>query len=139
MGEDFFGQVKQFNKVFGLPLPPRPTFEGEERLLQFGNMLSEEVREMDDIPMIADNRNNELDVLVSLADWLGDVIVYCTSEAMRHGIPIEDVLRIIMGSNMSKLDEMGLPIVRDGKVQKGPNYYKPEPHIRALLEERMTK
>ena len=40
---------------------------------------------------------------------------------------IEDVFREIQASNMSKLGEDGLPILReDGKVMKGPQYFRPD-------------
>ena len=46
---------------------------------------------------------------------------------------IEEVFNEIQRSNMSKLGEDGKPIYReDGKVLKGPNYFKPD--IRAILE-----
>ncbi len=43
---------------------------------------------------------------------------------MQH--KIEEIFDEIQRSNMSKLDENGNPIYReDGKVMKGPNYFKP--------------
>ena len=45
-----------------------------------------------------------------------------------HGMQdkIEDIFDEIQKSNMSKLDNNGNPIYReDGKVMKGPNYFKP--------------
>jgi len=72
--------------------------------------------------------------LVEIADLLGDIVVYCRSEALKYGIPLEGVLDIIMDSNESKLGADGLPIYNeDGKFLKGPNYWRPEPMIRALL------
>ena len=47
---------------------------------------------------------------------------------IEHGLQdkIDDVFNEIQRSNMSKLDEDGQPIFReDGKVLKGPNYFKP--------------
>jgi hypothetical protein len=45
-----------------------------------------------------------------------------------------EVFLEIQRSNMSKLDENGKPIYReDGKVMKGPNYFKPD--IKAVLGE----
>jgi predicted HAD superfamily Cof-like phosphohydrolase len=47
---------------------------------------------------------------------------------IEHGLQdkIEDVFNEIQRSNMSKLGEDGQPIFReDGKVLKGPNYFKP--------------
>ena len=75
------------------------------------------------------------DVLVAIADLLGDVIVYCRSEALKYGLPLEEVLDVIMDSNESKLGADGKPIYDgNGKFLKGPNYWKPEPRIKALLE-----
>jgi hypothetical protein len=48
---------------------------------------------------------------------------------LKHGLQhkIEEVFREIQSSNMSKLDGNGEPIYReDGKVLKGPNYFKPD-------------
>lgn len=51
---------------------------------------------------------------------------------MQH--KIEEVFEEIQRSNMSKLGENGKPIYReDGKVLKGPNYFKPE--IKRILDE----
>ena len=50
---------------------------------------------------------------------------------MQH--KIEAVFEEIQRSNMSKLGEDGQPIYReDGKVLKGPNYFKPR--IQQILE-----
>jgi predicted HAD superfamily Cof-like phosphohydrolase len=46
---------------------------------------------------------------------------------------IEDVFEEIQASNMSKLGLDGKPIYReDGKVMKGPKYFKP--NIKAILD-----
>ena len=48
---------------------------------------------------------------------------------LEHGLQskIEEVFDEIQRSNMSKLAEDGSPIYReDGKVLKGPNYFKPK-------------
>ena len=40
---------------------------------------------------------------------------------------IDEIFSEIQNSNMSKLDADGIPIYReDGKVLKGPNYFKPD-------------
>ena len=73
--------------------------------------------------------------MTDLADWLGDIVVYCASEARRWGIPLNRVLNVIMESNFSKLDADGQPIYDErGKVMKGPNYWKPEPKIKEVLD-----
>ena len=77
------------------------------------------------------------DIAVALADLLGDIMVYCRSEALKYGLPLEEVLDVIMDSNESKLGPDGNPIYdANGKFLKGPNYWKPEPRIKALLEAR---
>ena len=79
-------------------------------------------------------REQVLDVMAELSDWLGDLVVYCASEARRWGLPLPEVLRVIMESNFSKLGADGKPIYDErGKVMKGPNYWKPEPKLRDML------
>ena len=66
--------------------------------------------------------------LVEVADALGDMLYILCGTIIEHGLQdkIEDVFNEIQRSNMSKLGEDGLPIFRkDGKVLKGPNYFKP--------------
>ena len=88
----------------------------------------------DDIVAALERGVPELEALTMLADLLGDIQVYCASEMSKFGLPLDDVLGIIMQSNFSKLGADGNPIYDErGKVQKGPNYWKPEPKIQALL------
>ncbi len=78
--------------------------------------------------------------MVSLSDLLADVVVYCYSEARRWGIPLDEVLSIVMDSNESKLGADGRPI-KDarGKFLKGPNYWSPEKHISLLLMRKLRE
>ena len=64
---------------------------------------------------------------VEIADALGDGIYVKYGHAIERGIPLDDVLREIHRSNMSKLGNDGKPVLRgDGKVLKGPNYSPPD-------------
>lgn len=82
----------------------------------------------------AQRLENRLDLLTALADLLGDIQVYCASEMAKFGLPLDGVQSIIMQSNFSKMGADGKPIYDEqGKLQKGPDYWKPEPKIRALL------
>lgn len=134
-------KIEEFNKLYALPWRSTPGFgsssreEIQKRIKDFMSILSEEVMEGIDIrDMIADNAT-PLDVLTALADWLGDIQIYCMSEMKRYGLPNDLILTCIMASNMSKLGEDGIPIYDErGKVSKGPNYWKPEPQIRRALE-----
>ncbi len=111
-----------------------------DRLVKFKATLMDEVHEIDDIVTIANSGASKLEVAVALADLLGDIIVYCRSEALKYGLPLEEVLDLIMDSNESKLGPDGNPIYdQNGKFLKGPNYWKPEPKIRELLANLMTQ
>jgi predicted HAD superfamily Cof-like phosphohydrolase len=66
--------------------------------------------------------------LTEIADALGDMLYILCGTIIEHGLQdkIEAVFDEIQKSNMSKLGEDGQPIYRaDGKVIKGPNYFKP--------------
>lgn len=66
--------------------------------------------------------------MVEIADALGDMLYILCGTILSHGMQdvIEDVFDEIQRSNMSKLGADGNPIYReDGKVMKGPNYFKP--------------
>ena len=111
-----------------------------ERLAKFKATLLDEVHEIDEIVQLAKTGGNPVDVAVAIADVLGDIMVYCRSEALKYGLPLEAVLDVIMDSNESKLGADGKPIYdANGKFLKGPNYWKPEPRIKALLESRGIK
>lgn len=75
------------------------------------------------------------DVLVDLADWLGDIMVYVRSEAMKYGIPLEECLEAINGSNFTKLPADGIPIHdENGKFLKDMSrFIPPEPAIKTIL------
>jgi len=146
------------NAMYNLPIAPIPSvvweaewqrakFPGvskhstneciKKRLNDFFNkqtsILADELEEHSDLKPLLNNED-KIDFLVGLADLLGDIQVYCASEMARFGIPNEEVLKIIMESNESKLDADGKPIYNEqGKFMKGPNYWKPEPKIRELL------
>jgi predicted HAD superfamily Cof-like phosphohydrolase len=106
-----------------------------ERLQAFKSILSEEINEIDEIIEAAQKQAPAIEVLTMLADLLGDIQVYCASEMAKFGLPLDEVLAIIMQSNFSKLGADGKPIYDErGKVQKGPDYWKPEPKIQACLQ-----
>lgn len=136
MAKTFRDRIQSMNEMYKLPVNDAPyLFEStDERLLKFKKTLLDEVHEIDDIVGCIRKGASDLDVQVAIADLLGDVIVYCRSEAMKYGIPLEEVLDVIMDSNESKLGADGKPIYdENGKFLKGPAYWKPEPRIKELL------
>lgn len=120
--------VADFHQAFGLGISqqPRADLGPEKNLLRF-NLMDEENREY----LEAANRGD----LVEVADALGDMLYILCGTILEHGMQakIGEVFEEIQRSNMSKLGADGKPVYReDGKVLKGPNYFRPD--IRAILD-----
>ncbi|MEK6591697.1 MAG: pyrophosphatase [Pseudomonadota bacterium] len=139
MKKSFAQRIAAMNAMYKLPANDHPSLPADvaDRLTKFKATLLDELHEIDDIVALAKNSAAPADIAVAIADLLGDIMVYCRSEALKYGLPLEEVLDIIMDSNESKLDTDGKPIYdANGKFLKGPNYWKPEPKIKALLAAR---
>ena len=113
--------VTEFHSAFGLGMKNTPTADiGEARNMLRFNLMKEENEEY-----LEAAQNNDL---VEVADALGDMLYILCGTIIEHGMQekITEVFEEIQRSNMSKLGEDGKPIYReDGKVLKGPNYFKP--------------
>lgn len=139
----FAEAIKRFNAIYKLDSNEMPTLLGSDRIKNFKDILLEEVHEADVLmekyqAVETGDMSSEqkLALLTEMSDWLGDLVVYCASEARRWGLPLDKILGIIMESNFSKLGADGEPIYdARGKVMKGPDYWKPEPKISAMLQE----
>lgn len=120
--------VQDFHEAFGLGVEKKPTSNlSEEKLLLRYNLMAEENDEY-----LEAAKNNDL---VEVADALGDMLYILCGTILEHGMQhkIEEVFEEIQRSNMSKLGTDGQPIYReDGKVMKGPNYFKPD--IESILK-----
>jgi predicted HAD superfamily Cof-like phosphohydrolase len=147
----FFEQIENFNAMYRLESHSKPTLLPLKRLNQFYEILKEEVEEGLELAekyqalqgsekelieaQIPSDSQASVEILTEMADWLGDIIVYCASEAKRWGLPLEKILEVIMESNFSKLDDKGQPIYdHRGKVMKGPGYWRPEERIQQLIQ-----
>ena len=63
----------------------------------------------------------------NLVKELSDLVFVCYQFAATYGINLDKAMTLVFESNMSKLDDNGMPIYReDGKVLKGPNYQAPD-------------
>lgn len=113
--------VFEFHSAFGLGINHSPKADlGEPKNLLRYKLMREENEEY----LEAANNND----LIEVADALGDMLYILCGTIIEHGMQhkIEEVFNEIQRSNMSKLGEDGKPIYReDGKVLKGPNYFKP--------------
>ena len=114
--------VKQFHDTYkiGYSNDPIADLGPKKNKLRF-KLMSEENEEYLD----ASNNND----IIEVADALGDMLYILCGTIIEHGMQdiIEPVFDEIQKSNMSKLGKDGNPIFReDGKVMKGPNYFKPD-------------
>ena len=120
--------VKEFHKAFKLDYldEPKADLGTDKNKLSF-NLMKEENEEYFE----AANNND----MVEVADALGDMLYILCGTIIEHGMQhkIDEIFSEIQNSNMSKLGADGNPIYReDGKVLKGPNYFKP--NIKGVLE-----
>ena len=120
--------VKLFHKKFNIDYLNKPTANIPEEIKQLRFKLMEE----ENLEYLKATRENDL---VEIADALGDMLYILCGTIISHGLQnkIEEIFQEIQSSNMSKLGKNGKPIYReDGKVLKGPNYFKPD--IRKILK-----
>ena len=122
MIEKPINSVKTFHDAFNIDVSVSPTVDLplDKIKLRF-KLMSEENKEYFEA---AKNKD-----LIEIADALGDMLYILCGTILTHGMQdkIEEVFNAIQDSNMSKLGEDGKPIFRkDGKVLKGPNYFKPD-------------
>jgi len=113
--------VQKFHETFGLGVSHemKADLGVQKNNLRFELMREENEEYLDAV------RDNDL---IEIADALGDMLYILCGTIVEHGLQhkIEQVFDEIQRSNMSKLGEDGKPIYReDGKVLKGPNYFKP--------------
>ena len=114
--------VKLFHTTYGLGISEnmKADLGTQKNNLRFDLMKEENEEYLEAV------QNNDI---VEIADALGDMLYILCGTILEHGLQhkIEAVFNEIQRSNMSKLGADGKPIYReDGKVMKGPNYFKPD-------------
>ena len=123
------GFVKEFHEAFGIDNKEQPTAQLAESTIELRHRLMQEENE----EYLTAAKEGDL---VEIADALGDMLYILCGTILSHGFQdkIEEVYREIQRSNMSKLDEKGMPIYReDGKVMKSSLYFPPD--IKRILGE----
>ena len=122
MSKTTLEQVKEFHETYGLPVKDAPDISDPKTNALRINLLAEEVEELKEALEAGD--------MIEVLDALTDIQYVLDGAYLSFGMQdlktpaFEEVQR----SNMSKLGEDGKPIVReeDGKILKGPNYFKPD-------------
>ena len=114
-----FQKVKNFMKTFGQEVKSRPSFSSDKINILRYNLIKEE---LDEFKQALDNND-----LLEVADALTDILYVTYGAGHAFGINLDACFEEVQNSNMSKLGNDGKPIYNDqGKVMKGPNYFKPD-------------
>ena len=107
--------VRKFHEAFGLPIHDRTRTLNKLR----ADLIREEAREAADA---IETKSRE-----AWAKELADLVIVTYGAALTMGIDLDEAVRSVHTSNMSKLGDDGKPVMReDGKVLKGPNYVPPD-------------
>ena len=114
-----FSKVGIFMKTFGQDVKNEPSFSTDKINKLRIDLIKEELDEL-----TAAIRNKDL---LEVADALTDILYVTYGAGHAFGINLDKCFNEVQNSNMSKLDNNGKPIYNDdGKVMKGPNYFKPD-------------
>ena len=114
-----FSKVGVFMKTFGQEVKDKPSFSTDKINKLRLDLIKEELSEL------TDAMNNK--DLLEVADALTDILYVTYGAGHAFGIDLDKCFDEVQNSNMSKLDENGKPIYnQNGKVMKGPNYFKPD-------------
>ena len=114
-----FQKVKKFMETFGQEVKSRPSFSSDKINMLRYNLIKEELEEF---KQALDNND-----LLEVADALTDILYVTYGAGHAFGINLDDCFEEVQNSNMSKLGNDGKPIYNNqGKVMKGPKYFKPD-------------
>ena len=113
-----FFKVKEFMQKFKQEVKSKPSFPSDNIIKLRINLIKEELLELEE----ALNEKN----IEETADALTDILYVTYGAGHAFGIDLDKCFDEVQKSNMSKLDKFGNPIYNDqGKVMKGPLYFKP--------------
>ena len=113
-----FESVKKFMQTFGQEIKINPTFPDDKIANLRLKLIEEELSEL----KVAIREKD----IAEVADALTDILYVTYGAGHSFGIDLNKCFDEVQNSNMSKLGNDGKPIYNeDGKVMKGPNYFKP--------------
>jgi predicted HAD superfamily Cof-like phosphohydrolase len=114
-----FEHVKVFMQTFGQEVKEKAEFPDNAILKLRIDLIKEELDELKEAVSRKD--------LKEVADALTDILYVTYGAGHAFGINLDKCFSEVQNSNMSKLGIDGKPIYNDqGKVMKGPNYFKPD-------------
>jgi len=113
-----FEKVGKFMRTFGQNVKNKAEFP-EEKIINLRYDLI--VEELEELKTALREKN-----IQEVADALTDILYVTYGAGHAFGINLDKCFDEVQNSNMSKLDNNGKPIYNEnGKVMKGPNYFKP--------------
>ena len=113
-----FERVKKFMKTFGLEIKEKAEFPNNKITTLRYDLIKEELSELKEA---IDKKD-----IKEVADALTDILYVTYGAGHAFGIDLDKCFEEVQNSNMSKLGKDGKPIYNEqGKVMKGPNYFKP--------------
>tara|TARA_B100000768_G_C11052814_1_gene279095 strand:- start:28 stop:369 length:342 start_codon:yes stop_codon:yes gene_type:complete len=106
-------------QIFGQEVKGKAEFPNEKIVKLRYELIKEELEELNQAIIDKD--------IKEVADALTDILYVTYGAGHAFGIDLDKCFNEVQKSNMSKLDSDGKPIYNeDGKVMKGPNYFKPD-------------
>ena len=113
-----FEKVGLFMKTFGQEVKVKTSFSSDKINKLRVDLIEEELEELKE----AINKKD----LIETIDALTDILYVTYGAGHAFGVNLDKCFEEVQNSNMSKLNNDGKPIFdNNGKVMKGPNYFKP--------------
>ena len=114
-----FKKVKIFMETFGQEVKSKSSLSSDKINSLRLSLIQEELDEL--------NKAIQDKDIVEVADALTDILYVTYGAGHAFGINLDQCFNEVQNSNMSKLGDDGKPIYNEnGKVMKGPNYFKPD-------------
>ena len=114
-----FEKVGLFMSTFGQEVKKKSSLSTDKINKLRIDLIEEELNELKDAIKKKD--------IKEVADALTDILYVTYGAGHAFGINLNDCFEEVQKSNMSKLGDNGKPIYNeDGKVMKGPKYFKPD-------------
>ena len=114
-----FEKVKIFMETFGQEVKSKSSLSSDKINSLRLSLIQEELDELNKAIRDKD--------IVEVADALTDILYVTYGAGHAFGVDLDQCFDEVQNSNMSKLGDDGKPIYNEnGKVMKGPNYFKPD-------------
>ena len=113
-----FESVRKFMETFGQEIKKKASFPESKTISLRYDLIREELEELKEAIKKKD--------LKETIDALTDILYVTYGAGHAFGVNLDKCFEEVQNSNMSKLGDDGKPIFNEnGKVMKGPNYFKP--------------